>query len=144
MRRAPGSLLPANDDALRLLERIEPGELVTIRVEQPRSLRELRFYWAMVQWFGDGIGITKQQVHDELRRHLGYYTTRRDRDGKEWHELASMSFADRPQPEFHDYVVAARETIAAYLGMSVEHLSDEVCREKGVPPMDVDRSEDAA
>jgi hypothetical protein len=134
-RRAAGSLIPANDDALAFLEKIAIGELVTLKLDQPRSLAELRFYWAMLNHVGDAIGSTKDELHDELRRHLGYYREFKRKNGEACIELLSTSFPEMTQADYHDYVVKARETLASHVGMTVDELSDEVCREKGVPPI---------
>ena len=134
-------LVPANDDALALFHKLAEGEDIVIEVEQHRNVGMERFYHSMEQFVADAKGLTKEEVHENILEYLGYCHIV-ERRGVKRVILHSTARHAMSQADYAQFVQKARRTFARYLGMSEDELSDEVCGNTGIPPMDMREPEE--
>lgn len=94
-------LSPADEAAVKLVQKLKPGEGVTVEVKRVRSLSQLRKWWAFMGLVADAIGTTKEAVSDYALVNTGFVTVHRIGRHTYQHPR-SLAFGNMPQAEFND------------------------------------------
>lgn len=136
----PFGAVPATDDAWATFKTFAVGSLIRLRIVRSKSERALRFYWALVQKVGDGIGIGKRPLSNELLIRTGYAEKLIFRNG-EVHAIP-RSVADMKHDEFCDYMEAAIQLLCAeYVALTRGQLLREVEQMLNLKYVDVTNKE---
>jgi hypothetical protein len=111
-RRGQG-FLPASDDAVRVRDRMEQGQIAFFKPLRVRCPRELRRYWALMSMAADnceriempygGVMLvqSKDDVHTAVKLCAGYCTTIFDTGGNPVFQIPkSISFEDMTEDEW--------------------------------------------
>jgi len=124
----PTVCLRASDQqSERALSKMSDGDIVSAVIKRPRHPKHHRKYWAMLGLVHEATAIsdqfpTTQHLHDAIKGALGYYTTIKLPDGKEFHKLDSTAFENMGQTAFEDYYNRAVDVIVDQL---VPHMDRE-------------------
>jgi len=126
----PGTLalLPSDQQTSETLHKLKRGDVIsTNKPRKPRHPKHHRKYWAMIGLVHESTAIsdqfpTTQKLHDAIKGALGYYTTIKLPDGKEFHKLDSTAFENMDQTAFEDFYSRALDIIVTQL---VPHMDRE-------------------
>jgi len=107
--------------------KVKEGDIVTATIRKPRHPKHHRKYWTMLGLVHESTAIsdqypTTQKLHDAIKGALGYYTTIKLPDGKEFHKLDSTAFENMDQTAFEDFYSRALDIIVTQL---VPHMDRE-------------------
>lgn len=108
--------LPASDDALKVLNRMEQGEIGWFKPLRVRCPKELRRYWALMTMCADnceriempygGVMLvhSKEDVHEAVKLCSGYCTTIFDAFGKPVYQIPkSISYEQMTEDEWLEF-----------------------------------------
>jgi len=114
-RRGQG-WLPANDDAIKVRDRMDQGEIAWFKPLRVRCPKDLRRYWALMTMCADnceriemphgGVMLiqSKEDVSDAVKICSGHCTTIFDMDGKPVYQIPkSISFENMEQNEWDQF-----------------------------------------
>lgn len=122
---------PDDDDARRSLGRIPVGTTVRCEIVKPRSVTQLRRYWAMCALVAENHAElhTREQVDQALRLltghvdlvQVGEHTLRLPR---------RIAFAKLSQDEWEQYLSRAKDAVCEHLlpGVDGQYLQEEILR----------------
>ena len=107
--RTYNTLKAVDDRGRDVLSKIKPGKIVTVEVKQPRNIKELRFYFAMIDllfqqqtWF-----TTPDDLDEEIRVAIGHCTTRKRPNGEILVRPKSLQFGKLDQYNWRTFLDAA-------------------------------------
>lgn len=101
--RRGNALYALDDSAALFIQELPSGKPLKAKVTRPRSLPQHRLYWAIVQKIVDNLdGITDDEMHDWIKRQLGYVTVIKFKSGPETF-VQSIAFDKMPQDEFERF-----------------------------------------
>jgi len=125
-----------SEDRLKDFKDFEPvtGDISGAR--NPRSLKQLRLYWAACMFFAETYGgeyRNKEIVDWRLRNALQFFDPEYTyvKEGVVQFKVRSISFKNLPHIEACGYFDLAFETMAGALGVTVEAFIDEVKQKMG-------------
>jgi len=114
-RRGQG-FLPASDDAIKVRDRLQQGEIAWFKPLRVRCPKDLRRYWALMTMCADnceriemphgGVMLiqSKEDVSDAVKICSGHCTTIFDMDGKPVYQIPkSISFENMEQNEWDQF-----------------------------------------
>lgn len=114
-RRGQG-WLPASDDAIKVRDRMQQGEIAWFKPLRVRCPKELRRYWALMglcldnceridmPYGGVMLVKSKEDIHEAVKLCAGYCTTIFDAQGKPVFQIPkSISFEEMEQSEWEQY-----------------------------------------
>lgn len=83
------ALFPTDDESTAALRKLGDGELVTVKISRPRSIRWHRMYWGICSFIGENQepARSKDSIDSELRVLAGHYDVIHARRGNELYEV---------------------------------------------------------
>ena len=131
LKRTLTGFSPDDEDAVRSLRRIPLGTTVRCEVVQPRSVPQLRMYWAMCSLVASNHAElqTRTQVDQALRMLTGHVdlVTVGDRTLKLPRRIA---FTELSQDEWEAYLARAKDAVCQHLlpGVDGNEITNEILR----------------
>lgn len=148
VRRIPSSigapfscaLVPADDRAAEALGKIPAGEDVAVQVKRGRSVKQLRTYWAVLDYVSHSTEWTPERLHVALKIKLGFYDLCELANGRVVPVPHTTAFDTMPHAEFCDYMNKAVALICDTVldGYDSERLIAEAQSALGIRPLSTD------
>lgn len=120
-----------DDDTQRRIKRIPVGTTVQVELRQPRSVKELRYYWQMCNLvaLNHEQFKTREQVDQALRiltGHADVFTL----DGRTVETPKRIAFHKLSQAEWVEYLSRAKDAVLQHLlpGVQGQALEDEIAQ----------------
>lgn len=131
LKRTLAGFAPDDDDAQRSLNRIPLGTTVRCEVVKPRSVPQLRQYWAMCALVAMNHAElqTREQVDQALRLLTGHVDL--VKVGDQLLQLPrSIAFAKLSQDEWTEYLSRAKDAVCEHLlpGVDGNEIQNEILR----------------
>lgn len=132
-RKHLGALRPANPAAEKAIAAIQGGSPVRIKIKQTRgNQRRMALYWIVLAKAAEaltdicqGDALDDQMLHQVLKDRRGLYTTTKLPSGEVLKNYRSIGFPKMTENERAAYVDWAFQTLAKWLGCSVDDLMKE-------------------
>lgn len=132
--RSPTGFTPADDGGRKYWQRFGLGDEVLLTFTVPRSLPQLRLYWALVEIAYQNnrdMHVSEKETSDSIKLACGLTETTNVKYRGEWFKRkipASIAFENMPQDEFNAFFERALAYICEELvpGLDVETLEQEV------------------
>lgn len=137
-RRGQG-FLPASDDAIKVRDRMQLGEVAWFKPLRVRAPKELRRYWALMTMCADnceriempygGVMLiqSKDDVSDAVKLCTGHCTSIFDMDGKPVYQIPkSISFENMEQSGWEAYWPKVVDVVMQRIMPGVSHESIEL------------------
>lgn len=131
--------LPASDDAIKVRDRMNQGEIAWFKPLRVRAPKELRRYWALMTMCADnceriempygGVMLiqSKDDVSDAVKLCTGHCTTIFDMDGKPVYQIPkSISFENMEQSCWEAYWPKVVDVVMQRILPGVSHESIEL------------------
>lgn len=138
MVKSLGSLRPADVAGEEMLSKIAMGKFVTVEIKQPRNIKHLRLYWALVGIVWENIDGDRYPTTDDLHAAIKISAGLRTRielpDGTVGFIPGSIAFDKMEQVEFDQFFNKVCDLVAKYFlpGVSSEALRNEVMQMTGL------------
>lgn len=130
MRRKAAKLEPVTEVDRELLLDIPEGADLSVRVSRPRSPRQHRLFWALLQVVVDNHEYYQRpdQLLEWLKVRLGYVDETVWHDGQVWFKTKSISFAAMGQDQFRKFFTDVLDAIVSEVieGMDRDALLSEI------------------
>lgn len=131
LKRTLSGFAPDDADAVASCKRIPVGTTVRCEITQPRSVRQLRYYWALCSLcsLNSEQFHTREQVDQFIRLatgHVDLVTV-----GNETYKLPRrIAFSKLSQDEWFAYLVRAKDVVAREIlpGVTMPELENELAR----------------
>jgi len=134
MKRTLAGLAPDDQDAIDGLRKFPVGTSVEVSISQPRSLKQLRYYYALCTVVATNHSTMrdKDQVDQAIRiltGHCDVFTL----DGRTVETPRRLAFDKLEQDPWEKYLQRAKEAVAEHLlpGIAIPDLEEEVLRMLG-------------
>lgn len=132
-KRNLGGLYPASLAAEKALQALQPNASVKVTIRQTRgNNRRMALYWVVLAKVApilsqmcEGDALDETMLHLVLKDRRGLYSTTILPSGEVIKNFDSISFSKMPENERAEYVTWAFETLAKWIGVSVQTLIDE-------------------
>jgi len=137
-RRGQG-FLPASDDAIKVRDRLQQGEIAWFKPLRVRCPKDLRRYWALMTMCADnceriemphgGVMLiqSKEDVSDAVKICSGHCTTIFDMDGKPVYQIPkSISFENMEQSDWEKFWPKVTDVVMERIMPGVSHESIEL------------------
>jgi len=137
-RRGQG-WLPASDDAIKVRDRMDQGEIAWFKPLRVRCPKDLRRYWALMTMCADnceriemphgGVMLiqSKEDVSDAVKICSGHCTTIFDMDGKPVYQIPkSISFENMEQSDWEKFWPKVTDVVMERVMPGVSHESIEL------------------
>ena len=137
-RRGEG-FLPASDDAIKVRNRMQQGEIAWFKPLRVRCPKDLRRYWALMTMCADnceriemphgGVMLiqSKEDVSDAVKICSGHCTTIFDMDGKPVYQIPkSISFENMEQSDWEKFWPKVTDVVMERIMPGVSHESIEL------------------
>jgi len=137
-RRGQG-FLPASDDAIKVRDRLQQGEIAWFKPLRVRCPKDLRRYWALMTMCADNCeriemphgGVmpihSKEDVSDAVKICSGHCTTIFDMDGKPVYQIPkSISFENMEQSDWEKFWPKVTDVVMERIMPGVSHESIEL------------------
>jgi len=112
LRVTKDGYVPADEDARAQHAKLKLGDMVAAHVNRPRSLPQLRLYWAILQHVAEASHWeTAERLHIAIKVRLGYFDLMQMPNGKTVPVVHSASFDAMNQDEFQTYMERAVKLI---------------------------------
>jgi len=122
VRKTNSGIFPLSGFDAEEIDAFPMGQEFDLKPRARRSLPLLRTYWKTLNGVIAATGIypTKEELHKEIKRALGYVEERRGFDGKMHETVGSTSFdAMKTDAEFRPYFDKAIELLCVTCGYDV-------------------------
>jgi hypothetical protein len=134
MKRTLTGFSADDHEGAEKLRKFPPGTVVEVEISQPRSLKQLRYYYALCTIVAQNHATMrdKDQVDQALRiltGHCDVFTL----DGRTVETPRRLAFDKLEQADWEDYLQRAKEAVAEHLlpGVGIPDLEDEILRMLG-------------
>lgn len=132
-RKHLGALRPANPAAEKALAAIDGNSPLRIEIKQTRgNAGRMALYWIVLAKAAealsdivDGAALDDTMLHTILKDRRGLYTETVLPSGEVWKNYHSIGFAKMPENERAAYVDWAFNTLAKWIGCTVDELTME-------------------
>ena len=129
VRRNGTALVPADENAAKIIARMKDGQLAAMRLIRGRSAAQNRMYWSVLKCVVEATGRwhTPDELHEALKIATGHCSTVRLVNGRMIKVPGSTSFDEMSQDAFQTYMDAAFRILCDEVlgGMSIEELLEE-------------------
>lgn len=107
--RTYNTLKAVDDRGRDVLSKIKPGKIVTVEVKQPRNLKELKFYFALVDLLFEqqSVFLTPDDLDEEIRICIGHCTRKTRQNGEIQVKAKSLQFGKLDQYNWRSFLDAA-------------------------------------
>lgn len=114
MEKTISGLQPIDDLGRERLRKIKLGDLVTADIKQPRNVRRLQLYWALIQKVYENQQRFKspENLSDALKVYVGHCEALKLRDGTIVQAPKSIAFANMEEPEFAMFLDRVIDVVA--------------------------------
>lgn len=132
-RRHLGALRPANPAAEKAIAAIDGNSPIRVEIKQTRGNQgRMAIYWIVLAKAAEaltdvceGDALDDQMLHQVLKDRRGLYTTTKLPSGEVLKNYRSIGFAKMTENERSAYINWAFQTLAKWLGCSVDDLTKE-------------------
>lgn len=135
MRRSGDRLVPVTERDREILLEIPEGADLFVKTSRPRSPRQHRLFWALLQLVVDNHDYYKRpdQLLEWLKVRLGYVDQTVWHDDQVWWKTKSISFASMGQDEFRKFFSQSVDVIVTEVieGLDRDALLHEVSQMMG-------------
>lgn len=131
-RKQFGTLRPIDEAGEDALRKIKNGATIQVEIKQPRNVKFLRLYWALIGLVWDNLDHavypTPENLSDRLKIALGVCTHFRLKDGTEGYQAGSIAFAKMNEAAFSAFYDRVADKLASEWlpGVTSEELKREV------------------
>jgi hypothetical protein len=119
------------DDALREIKKFPVGTVVKCEISRPRSLKQLRYYWALCALVASNHAElqTREQVDQTIRILSGHVDTFKVKDYLV-QVPKRIAFSQLEQEEWEEYLSRAKDVVLSELlpGVELREFEDEIAR----------------
>lgn len=130
-RRHGLTMVPASDTALEDVLSVKEGELCILgRVRRPRSIKQLRLFWGLVEYvLANDESYTdkgKESVRWDIFEVLGEMEELKDRFGATRRRPRSIAFESMKASEFNDLFSRSIDVVCRWTGNQPKEVRDHV------------------
>lgn len=132
-RKHLGALRPANPAAEKAIAAIEGNSPIRVEIKQTKGNQgRMALYWIVLAKAAEaltdmveGDALDDMMLHQVLKDRRGLYTTTKLPSGEIWKNYRSIGFSKMTENERAAYVDWAFQTLAKWLGCTVDELTKE-------------------